>query len=186
MKDERCLQAYVVLKFIGDTFSLRAQRPLSNHVELLQKSGLLWVVKKNGLHGRHWKTEMKYMGSYQLSGQVYFWEAFHNKARSFVLIMVFLLSPTSECSVTPILSFLLPFLNVYAFLSRGLSRALTLQPFLPPRIPSSTLPPLHLIHSLAAAVICLVPWPTSSHHRHSFFIKFKIVFHSCHFHCCSF
>lgn len=128
---------------------------------------------------------MKYISSYQLSRQVHFSEAFPNKARFFVLTMVFLLSSTPKCSVTPMPSFLLPFLNVYTLLPRGLSRALTLQPSLSPRIPSSTLHPLRPIHSSTAAVICLAPWPTSSHHIYCFLITFKIVFHSCHFHCCS-
>lgn len=96
------------------------------------------------------------------------------------------LSSTSMCSVTPIPTFLLLFLDVYAFLPRGFSRALTLQPSLPPRTPGSILPPLHPIHTSAAAVVCLVAWPMSSHHICSFLIKYKVVFHSCHLHCCSF
>lgn len=71
MKDESCLQVHTALKFIGDAFSLCPQRPLSNYVELLQKSGLHWLVKKNGLLGQHRKTQIKYVSSYQLCGQVY-------------------------------------------------------------------------------------------------------------------
>lgn len=58
--------------------------------------------------------------------------------------------------------------------------------FLPPRIPSSSLLQLHLIHSSAAAVIWSASWLTSSHHICSFLIKYEIAFHNCHFHCCSF
>lgn len=103
----------------------------------------------------------------------------------FLLIVLLLLFPTSKCSLASISLFLLPFLNVYAFSPRDSSRVLTLY-FLPPRIPSSSLPQLHLIHSSAAAVIWSAPWLTSSHHICSFLIKYKIAFHNCHSHCCSF
>lgn len=73
--------------------------------------------------------------------------------------------------------FLLPSLNIYAFLPRCLSRSLTPQAFLLPRIPHSTLPPLHLIHNSAAVVVYLAPWLRSSYHMHSF-LKFKILWQS--------
>lgn len=85
MKDQRCLQVHIVLKFIEDAFSLCPLKPLSNRgsaAEVMSSLGceekwVTWQTLKN--------TEMKYISSYQLSRQVHFSEAFPNKARFFVL-----------------------------------------------------------------------------------------------------